>query len=62
MKRGTLPAKVMKLVEQEVSPPHHLSDQEEQALGAAVTQGGSGKDRLGVIHEEKDIAHGNSPQ
>jgi integrase/recombinase XerC len=43
------PAKVVKLVEQEVSPPHHLSDQEEQALVAAVTQGGSLRDRTIIV-------------
>lgn len=39
------PAKVVKLVEQEISPPRHLSDQEEQALVAAVTEIGSLRDR-----------------
>jgi len=39
------PAKVVKLVEQEVPPPRHLNDQEEQALVAAVTETGSLRDR-----------------
>ncbi len=43
------PAKVVKLVEQEVSPPRHLSDQEEQALVAAVTDGGSLRDRTIIV-------------
>ncbi len=43
------PAKVVKLVEQEVSPPRHLSDQEEQALVAAATEGGSLRDRTIIV-------------
>jgi len=43
------PAKVVKLVEQEVSPPRHLSDQEEQALVAAVTEGGSLRDHTIIV-------------
>lgn len=43
------PAKVVKLVEQELSPPRHLSDQEEQALVAAVTETGSLRDRTIII-------------
>ncbi len=43
------PAKVVKLVEQEVPPPRHLSDQEEQALVAAVTQWGSLRDRTIIV-------------
>lgn len=39
------PAKVVKLVEQEEQPPRHLTDQEENALVAAVTAGGSLRDR-----------------
>src|SRR5437764_7016919 len=43
------PAKVVKLVEQEAPPPRHLSDQEEQALVAAVTEWGSLRDRTIII-------------
>ena len=43
------PAKVVKLVEQEAPPPRHLSDQEEQALVAAVTETGSLRDRTIII-------------
>jgi integrase/recombinase XerD len=43
------PAKVMKLVEQEVPPPRHLGDQKEQALVAAVTEWGSLRDRTIII-------------
>ena len=43
------PAKVVKLVEQEVSPPRHLSDQEEEALLVAVTEGGSLRDRTIIV-------------
>src|SRR5947209_17106564 len=43
------PAKVVKLVEQEAPPPRHLSDQEEQALVAAVTETGSPRDRTIII-------------
>lgn len=43
------PAKVVKLIEQEVPPPRHLSDQEEQALVAAVTETGSHRDRTIIL-------------
>ncbi len=43
------PAKVVKLVEQEVSRPRHLSNQEEQALVAAATEGGSLRDRTIIV-------------
>lgn len=43
------PAKVVKLVEQEMAPPRHLSDQEEQALVAAVTETGSLRDRTIIV-------------
>jgi integrase/recombinase XerD len=43
------PAKAVKLVEQEVPPPRHLSDQEEQALVAAVTEWGSLRDRTIIV-------------
>lgn len=39
------PAKVVKLVGEEVSTPRHLDDQEEQALVVAVTESGSLRDR-----------------
>jgi integrase/recombinase XerD len=39
------PAKVVKLVREEVSAPRHLDDQEEQALVVAVTESGSLRDR-----------------
>ena len=39
------PAKVVKLVGEEVSAPRHLDDQEEQALVVAVTESGSLRDR-----------------
>jgi integrase/recombinase XerD len=39
------PAKVVKLVGEEISSPRHLDDQEEQALLAAVTEMGSLRDR-----------------
>ena len=43
------PAKVVKLVEQEEQPPRHLTDQEENALVAAVTAGGSLRDRTIIV-------------
>ena len=43
------PAKVVKLVEQEVPPPRHLNGQEEQALVAAVTETGSLWDRTIIL-------------
>lgn len=43
------PAKVVKLVGEEVLAPRHLDDQEEQALVAAVTESGSLRDRAIVI-------------
>ena len=43
------PAKVVKLAEQEAPPPRHLSDQEEQALVATVTETGSLRDRTIII-------------
>jgi integrase/recombinase XerD len=43
------PAKVVKLVGEEVPAPRHLDDQEEQALVAAVTESGSLRDRAIVI-------------
>jgi integrase/recombinase XerD len=43
------PAKVVKLVGEEVSPPRHLDDQEEQALVAAVTEGGNPRDRAIIV-------------
>ena len=43
------PAKVVKLVDEEVLAPRHLDDQEEQALVAAVTESGSLRDRAIVI-------------
>jgi integrase/recombinase XerD len=39
------PAKVVKLVGEEVSAPRHLDDQEEQALVVAVTESGRLRDR-----------------
>jgi len=39
------PAKVVKLVREEVSAPRHLDDQEEQALVVVVTESGSLRDR-----------------
>jgi integrase/recombinase XerC len=39
------PSKVVRLVGEEVLPPRHLDDQEEQALVAAVTKEGSARDR-----------------
>jgi len=43
------PAKVVKLVREEVSAPRHLDDQEEQALVAAVTETGSVRDRAIIV-------------
>jgi len=43
------PAKVVKLVGEEVSAPRHLDDQEEQALLAAVTEEGNLRDRAIVV-------------
>lgn len=42
-------AKVVKLVGEEAVPPRHLNDQEEQALVAAVTGGGSIRDRAIIV-------------
>lgn len=43
------PAKVVKLVGEEVIPPRHLDDQEEQALVAAVRSEGSARDQAILI-------------
>ena len=43
------PAKVVKLVGEEVIAPRHLDDQEEQALIAAVTEAGNLRDRAIVV-------------
>ena len=43
------PAKVVKLVGEEVSSPRHLDDQEEQALVASVTEAGSLRDRAIIV-------------
>jgi integrase/recombinase XerC len=43
------PAKVVKLVGEEVSSPRHLDDQEEQALVAAVMETGSLRDQAIII-------------
>ncbi len=43
------PAKVVKLVGEEVSSPRHLNDQEEQALVAVVTETGSLRDRAIIV-------------
>lgn len=43
------PAKVVKLVGEEVSTPRHLDDQEEQALVAAVTETGDLRDRAIIV-------------
>lgn len=43
------PARPLKLVTQEVAPPFHLTDQQEEALVAAVTAGGSLRDRTLLI-------------
>lgn len=43
------PAKVVKLVGEEVSTPRHIDDQEEQALVAAVTEAGNLRDRAIIV-------------
>lgn len=43
------PAKVVKLVGEEMSSPRHLDDQEEQALIATVTETGSLRDRAIIV-------------
>jgi integrase/recombinase XerD len=43
------PAKVVKLVGEEVTAPRHLNDREEQALVAAVTEMGNLRDRAIII-------------
>jgi integrase/recombinase XerD len=43
------PARVVKLVGEEVIPPRHLDDQEEQALIAAVTETGNARDRAIIV-------------
>lgn len=43
------PAKVVKLVGEEVSSPRHLDDQEEQDLVAAVTEMGNLRDRAIIV-------------
>jgi len=43
------PARVVKLVGEEVTPPRHLDDQEEQALVAAVMETGSARDRAIIV-------------
>lgn len=43
------PAKVVKLVGEEVSPPRHLDDQEEQALVAAVAEVGNPRDQAIIV-------------
>ncbi len=43
------PARVVKLVGEEVTPPRHLDDQEEQALVAAVTEAGNARDRAIIV-------------
>ncbi len=43
------PARVVKLVGEEVTPPRHLDDQEEQALVAAVTAVGKARDRAIIV-------------
>jgi integrase/recombinase XerD len=43
------PAKVVKLVGEEVSAPRHLDDQEEQALVAAVIEAGNLRDRAIIV-------------
>ncbi len=42
-------ARVVKLVEQEVPPPRHLRDREEQALVAIVTEWGNPRDRAIIV-------------
>ncbi len=39
----------MKLVGEEVIPPRHLDDQEEQALVVAVTNAGKARDRAIIL-------------
>src|SRR5438045_5147944 len=43
------PTKVVKLVGEEVTPPRHLDDQEEQALVAAVMEGGKVRDQAIIL-------------
>lgn len=43
------PARVVKLVGEEVTPPRHLEDWEEQALVAAVTEVGSKRDQAIIV-------------
>jgi integrase/recombinase XerD len=43
------PAKAVKLVGEEISSPRHLNDQEEQALLAAVVEGGNLRDRAIIV-------------
>ena len=43
------PTKVIKLVEEEVTPPRHLEDQEEQALVAAVKKRGTARDQAIIV-------------
>lgn len=43
------PAKVIKLVGEEVTPPRHLDDQEEQSLVAAVTEAGTARDQAIIV-------------
>ncbi len=43
------PAKVVKLVGEEVTPPRHLNDQEEQALVAAVKNKGTSRDQAIIV-------------
>ena len=43
------PARVVKLVGEEVAAPRHLKDQEEQALLAAVTEAGKLRDRAIIV-------------
>ncbi len=43
------PAKVVKLVEEEVSPPRHLDDREEQALVATVKNKGGSRDQAIIV-------------
>ncbi len=43
------PSRAVKAIPQEVVPPHHLTDQEEHALIAAVEQHGTERDRVIVL-------------
>jgi len=43
------PAKVVKLVGEEIAPPRHLKNQEEQALMAAVTEKGDVRDQAIIV-------------